>query len=264
MGAFEALRSLRKQSEQTPKLEKQRLISLIQSVDSNANQLDFEAALELEKMVAPDASWDIAHEFYRNCIFTVILTQKMSWAKSITLGRDIFLKQLSRDEHQCFRSAKLLDDPPSDDIVTWWDTLSGHMRQEQNRTKLDQARKAEKLSLSYEFDRLKHLGIDLSPEWTAVNDNRVGYDIKSYDVGQGGPINRLIEVKSTIASPLRFFLSRNEWNQAVIFGTAYYFHIWNMAVDPPKLHERTVAQIQPHIPIDQVSGMWADALIPVL
>ncbi|BDV36590.1 protein NO VEIN domain-containing protein [Methylocystis iwaonis] len=53
------------------------------------------------------------------------------------------------------------------------------------------------------------LGINMPPVWMAVEDNTAGYDIQSFDMGAEGPVVRLIEVKSTIASPLSFFLSRN-------------------------------------------------------
>lgn len=45
----------------------------------------------------------------------------------------------------------------------------------------------------------------------------------------------MIEVKSTIASPLRFIVSRNEWEQADKFGPAYLFHVWDMQKNPPVL-----------------------------
>jgi len=75
-------------------------------------------------------------------------------------------------------------------------------------------------------------------------------------------LNRLIEVKSTIASPLRF-LTRNEWDQADQFGDAFVFHIWNLQAEPPVLFERTVEQVRPHVPVDNEKGKWKTAMIPV-
>jgi hypothetical protein len=77
------------------------------------------------------------------------------------------------------------------------------------------------------------------------------------------PTNRLIEVKSTIASPIRFYLTRNEWEKALNFGDAYHFHIWDLQANPPRLYQRTVADIAPHVPTDNEKGRWKDAEIPV-
>lgn len=68
--------------------------------------------------------------------------------------------------------------------------------------------------------------------------------------------NKLIEVKSTISSPLRFFVTRNEWKQAEKVGSAYLFHIWDMTKEPPILHKRLTPEIAPHIPTDNEKGAW--------
>jgi Protein NO VEIN, C-terminal len=264
MGAFDGLRSIRAQALQTVGLDLIEVVELIRSIDPDAGGLDFEAALALNQIVGNDASLDEAHLFYRCCILQMILAQKTAWARSITLGRDFILKQLSRDEHQCFRSARLLDAPPPDDVVEWWYILSAEMRQVYDQSKMDRARKAEKLTFDHEIARLARLGIAASPRWVAVDNNTAGYDILSYDPGEFGPVNRLIEVKSTIVSPLRFHVTRNEWEQAQKAGTAYQFHIWDLGATPPQLHERAVAQVQPHIPSDQRNGRWTGAEIPVL
>jgi hypothetical protein len=74
----------------------------------------------------------------------------------------------------------------------------------------------------------------------------------------------MIEVKSTTASPLRFVLTRPEWEQAKKSGPAYIFHVWDMAKDPPVLYVRTTAQIAPHIPTDNEKGKWSRADIPII
>jgi hypothetical protein len=95
----------------------------------------------------------------------------------------------------------------------------------------------------------------------SIDDNTAGYDILSYDLGPVDPINRLIEVKSTIASPLRFIVTRNEWDTAVKFGPRYFFHVWDMQSET--LYERTTSQIMPHIPTDNAKGRWTHAHVPV-
>jgi uncharacterized protein DUF3883 len=89
------------------------------------------------------------------------------------------------------------------------------------------------------------------------------YDVLSYDLEGVVEVNIMIEVKSTINSPLRFFLSRNEWNTAEKIGAAYHFHVWDMSADPPILYERSVDDIRPHIPSDNDKGKWSNVAIPV-
>lgn len=93
--------------------------------------------------------------------------------------------------------------------------------------------------------------------------NTAGYDVLSYDKNEFGLVNKLIEVKSTIASPLRFYITRNEWNKAHKSGDKYHFYIWDMKHDEPILHVKTVADIEPHIPQDNEKGKWDRAVIPV-
>jgi len=126
-----------------------------------------------------------------------------------------------------------------------------------------QARAAEQLTIDYEIKRLKEVGIDKAPIWKGLDDNFAGYDVLSYDKGEFGLLNRMIEVKSTTASPLRFFLSRPEWEQALKAGPAYFCHVWDMAKNPPVLYVRTSAQIAPHIPSDNEKGKWSNAEIPL-
>jgi len=263
MGAFDALRSIRQQALHYPDLDRQSIVALLQATDSEMSGLDFVAAQELHDLVTLDAPSGTPHEFYRHCITSVILGQRRSWSRSITLGRSRFLNQLSRDEHLCFRAALLTDSPPPEDVVVWWDTISFEMRHSADKIRMDRARLAERLSIQHERERLAALGIDLEPKWIAIEDNTAGFDVLSFDSSQYGPTNRLIEVKSTIASPLRFFISRNEWEQALKYGSSYHFHIWDLAPAIPRLYERTVPQILPHIPEDQASGKWTNAEIPL-
>jgi hypothetical protein len=167
------------------------------------------------------------------------------------------------DDLDVFSAAGLLGNPPSEHVVAWWDEILGHARLAVDIEKMAQARKAESLTIERERQRLAELGIERFPEWKGLDDNYAGYDVLSFDLKDGAEVNVMIEVKSTVASPLRFYLSRNEWNTADGIGDAYKFHIWNMAVDPPQLFERTVEQVRPHIPSDNEKGRWSNAEIPL-
>ena len=83
-------------------------------------------------------------------------------------------------------------------------------RSQSDLEKMRQARIAELLSLDCEQVRLDKLGIDRRAVWMSIDDNWAGYDILSYDLEPTGITSSMIEVKSTIASPLRYCLSRNE------------------------------------------------------
>ncbi len=266
MPAFEGLRILRIHIEQRPQDAPEALITVIRRIEADAHSYDLDAALALHEMVTKDAPFH-GVKFYRVCLASVLLKETPEWAKLITLGRGRFIKRLRaqefRDIRSLFRQAQLLDEPPGDDDVAWWDDLQAHVRTRQNVEAMRRARFAEQLTLQREASLLQKQGIEARPRWMSIEDNTVGYDVLSYSKGEFGLLNKLIEVKSTIASPLRFNVSRNEWNEAVDFGDAFIFHVWDLQQNPPILYERTVAQIALHIPKDSNKGKWTNALIPV-
>lgn len=225
--------------------------------------MDFSAALEMQAIVRSDAPHEPPDEFYRHCIFDLVVAQRMGWGRAITLGRRRFYGTLERDEQACFRAAKLMDEPPSADCVEWWDRLDSAMRAAADAVKKERSRVAEKLTLDHEVAELTRLGILREPQWTAIDDNTAGYDILSFRPGVYEAVHLLIEVKSTVASPLRFFVTRNEWAQALKYGDSYRFYVWDLAVTPPRLYVRSKSQVEPHIPLDQEKGKWMNAEIPL-
>jgi Protein NO VEIN, C-terminal len=259
MSAFECVRQIRlRRVVHTGSL--QEIIEVIKTVDADGATLDFEAAVELDQILPHTCPIEDAVTFYRECIDVVIRNHRPIWVKTITVGRS-FVNKLQRDEQQCFEAAGLLEDPISDAIVAWWGRTSDMARMLNDGFFNEQGRAAEKLSLEHEAGRMARLGLPGSPKWMAVEDNRLGYDILSYDPGPVSPIARVLEVKSTIASPLRFFVTRNEWDVCQKMGSAYHFHIWDMKTGV--LHERTAAEIAPHIPTDQGRGRWSRVEIRV-
>jgi hypothetical protein len=262
MSAFEGLRTLRLRRVSYPDIGLADLAELVRRIDPDGATHDFDAAFQLDPIVMPAA---VAHQvpgFYQHCIEAAIPAFRPLWARIITLGRSVFAQKLSRDEVQCFRSAGLLEDPPTGAVISWWDRVAAVARLRVDQEKMVRSRQAEEMSLAHETTRLAQLRIDRSPVWMSIEDNTAGYDIQSFDPGPEEPVARLIEVKSTIASPLRFWLSRNEWETAKKFGAAYHFHIWDL--QGPQLHERTAAEILPHIPTDNERGKWANVLIPII
>lgn len=262
LAAFEGLRVLRKYISDHPSKTLEEIRILILKTEADASSLDIISAIKLVDVVDETASLE-GILFYQHCIEHVILTVQPTWAKLMTLGRRRFVKKLNRDEASIFREAGLLGEPPDDETINWWDRITGKIRHEQDKKKLEQGRAAEKLTIEYELSALKAQGIQESPKWIAIEDNTAGYDVLSYSKNEFGLINKMIEVKSSIASPLRFYLSRNEWDHAVIYGSSYLFYIWDMRANPPNLFIKTIDEILPHIPADNEKGKWKNVEIPI-
>jgi hypothetical protein len=258
---------LRQYQAERPGTALQQLAALIVTVEAAATSLDLEAAIYLHEQVAKEAAHDTVM-FYRERITAVILLDIPDWAKLVTLGRGLFIKRLMDDEYRdirsLFREARLLENPPELGDIGWWDHLQSQVRLQKDMEFNKRSREAELLSLQREAGELAKLGIQKVPVWMAIEDNTAGYDVLSYTPGEFGPQNKLIEVKSTIANPPNFTLTRNEWEQAKKFGTAFVFHIWVFGgTKPPVFFEKTVAQVTPHIPQDTGKGKWKNAIIPV-
>lgn len=260
---FEGLRLFRKYRTSHPDLPLTDLLALIESVEADAHSLDMEASVYLSGLVEKDCPLD-GHLFYQTCIKGVLIKHQPIWAKLMRQGRKRFVKRLDRNDQDVFAAAGLMESPTPLHVVTWWDSVSGYARLLTDHEKMEQGRAAEILSLEHERKRLKDIGINREPEWPGFDDNFAGYDVLSYDNSKGGIANRLIEVKSTTISPMRFIVTRNEWNKAVQAADAYIFHIWDMNHAPPVLHTRTVAEVAPHIPTDSGKGSWKNAEVPVL
>lgn len=267
MSAFEGLRLLRYYKERHADLDSTELVDLILAVDPNASACDMEAAIILHAEIPYDTDHNQALPFYRNCIKLLVLMHRPTWLRIVTYGRSKLVDKLTRDAGQCFRAAGLMDTPPDNEVVQWWDDLSSEVRLAADRERMIRARTAEKLSYQHEVKRLEELNLLESPEWTGLDDNTAGYDVKSFDIVFDGNassvINRLIEVKSTIASPLRFRLTRHEWETALRFGDSYFFHVWDMSKAPPRLFELSVRQVANCIPQDSKPGRWENVEVPV-
>lgn len=260
--AFEGLKTIRSYQDKHPDVDPLELFDIIAKVDSDGPTIDFEASSHLGLLVGADCP-DDQLEFYQTCIKVVVLTRRPGWVAAMRTGRTRFINSLEQDDRDVFEGAGLMENPPSMGTVNWWDDVVGNVNLQIVNEKMQQARKAESLTIDHEIEELKKKGIDKVPEWTGLDDNFAGYDVLSYEPGENGPVQKMIEVKSTTASPLRFILTRNEWNKANKVGEAYIFHVWDMQKDPALLYIRTVEQVRPHIPDDNEKGKWKNVEIPL-
>ena len=262
LSCFEGLRLLREYEERQPNLSLAELISLVERVEADALSLDLEASAHLSMAVEHGVTLD-GSAFYQTCIRAVLRQRQPAWTKSMKSGRKRFAAELGLDERSVFDAAGLMVDPPSREVVGWWGDISGYARLGGNIETMEQAREAELLTLERERERLREGGICKEPEWLGLDDNYAGYDVLTYEVGGTGLVNRLIEVKSTIASPPRFVVSREEWRTAERAGEAYSFNIWDMQKNPPQLYVKSVEEVAPHIPQDKGNGQWRNAEVRV-
>lgn len=262
LSCFEGVKLFRLYRELHPELDIPGLLKLIENVEADAHNLDLDASVHLSMLVEQNCPLE-GPIFYQVCIKAVLLKHQPIWSKLMRQGRKRFIKSLGENDHDIFEAAGLMQDPPSASLVEWWDSVTGYARLMVDQEKMEQAREAELLTIDYERKRLASFGIDKEVEWPGFDDNFAGYDVLSYDQNETGIVARLIEVKSTVTSPLQFIVTRNEWDKAVQVGIAYSFHIWDMNQLPPLLFVRSVAEVAPHIPDDNVKGVWKTALIPV-
>lgn len=262
LSAFEGVRLIRIYAAKQPNCPLKELLTIIEHLESDAPNLDLEAAAYLNGLVESGCPLD-GDGFYQACIAAVVTKHQPNWCKAMRQGRIRFLDALKQNDRDVFAAAGLMTDPPTIDIVIWWDSVAGFARMLADLEKMQKAREAEALTMAYERKRLKSLGIDKEPEWKGLDDNFAGYDVLSYEPGGFAPTNRMIEVKSTVASPLRFIVTRNEWEQAEKFGPIYVFHVWDMQKEPPVLYERTSSQVAAHIPTDNEKGKWKAVEIPL-
>lgn len=262
LSCFEGFRLLRKYMQENPFLPIVDLLALIESVEADAHSLDMEASTHLSKLVEMDCPLD-GHVFYQTCIKSVVLNHRPIWSKGMAGGLRRFIKGLDSNDHDVFAAAGLMETPISYDVLTWWDDISGFARLLSNQEKMKQARDAELLTLKYEQKRLKGLGIQKKPEWPGLDDNFAGYDVLSYDLAGTNIKNRMIEVKSTIQSPMRIIVTSNEWEKAEKFGDTYFFYIWEMRLATPRLHIRAATDIACHVPLNNGMGKWKTSEIPI-
>lgn len=254
MGALNAVLAIRRHLSAYPSVDPFAAVASIRSIDADFAASDFEAGLDLHSLLPNTISFGDPVNGLREAIFFLVMRHRPIWCRQFRLGRRHVQASLERDELQCFRAAGLLDEPPSKEASDWWDDTTQALHAIRNAELLAQARIAERLSLDHERKRLGDLGISLEPEWIAIEDNTVGYDIRSYDPGPVQPVNRLIEVKSSTANPPSVILTRNEWRIADSTRGAYRFHFWDLKNEV--LYERTVEEVEPHIPLDRGSGAW--------
>jgi hypothetical protein len=255
MSALSGLLAIRRYSIAHPGIILPEVITAIRHVSVDDAYHNYEAATVLHGLVTQleGLETDIS-AFYREIMTTLVREMKPWWVRLSPSGRDRVKAAMSVNEVQCFDAAGLFSQPPSAEILSWWDALAQEVRTKEDAKLLEQGRAAEQLTMEYETQRLAALGISNRPRWMSLDDNSAGYDVHSYNKGLVEPVAKLIEVKSTVRQPREILITRNEWKTALDMAPNYYFHIWTL----PEKHlvELTAAGVEPSIPADQGNGSW--------
>ena len=165
-------------------------------------------------------------KFLRNIISKFFKLNKPSSLLALPYGPLHFFDRLSEDFNQILDYAGLLDissNSPSDEIIEWWDDLADFSRSLIDNKKMKSGRSGEKKTLEFEKKKLKNYNLNLSPSWDGFWDNKLGYDIKSWDRNKD---IIFIEAKSSKEKNGTFFFTKNEWKCAISEKNSYFVYIW--------------------------------------
>jgi Domain of unknown function (DUF3883) len=256
ISVFEAILALQHIRANSRDASTNEAVSVLASLSSRHANLDYSSALKYERYFQVSAD-DPYEKCLRSYLCELSSVLRPTWLSLTSHGRDAVRKSMSATERQCFTCAGFFADNPEPDVLKWWDARAAEARGERDLDCTGVGREAEALSLKYEIERLRALGIARKPIWVALENQSAGYDLLSYDLEENNAVPRLIEVKGSNASPQRFFVTRHEWNTALESVSPYVFHIWNLAART--LLELSIADIASHMPIDQGRGSWTRA-----
>lgn len=258
MSAFLAFLELRSFLADHPALTEMEAVASLNRVRASSTGLDFPGGLSLLQKLDPSLDWQLTQDRLRLFVFEWVKMIQPPWLRLVPYGRGKLRGALHDDQTQCFRQAGLFDEMPDADALDWWDRLADLMRSATDSERMKRARHAERLSLKFEIDRLKHLDVSQRPRWVALEDNSLGYDILSYDLdSEGRVVTRLVEVKSKLSDEI--FITRNEWENASGAAQRSVIHVWDLPEE--RLREYRVYEVAPHIPLDQGDGAWQDVRI---
>jgi hypothetical protein len=179
------------------------------------------------------------------------------WAKLIPAGRAEALPFMPPSARQCFYESELDREPPSDEVVAWWDELASAARGRAADYLSEVGRAGERCSILYEESR-----VGRRPNWHSIETNKSGYDLLSI-AESSDPSDLQIEVKASERpiSFAQFHVSRNEWEVARN-ADRYVFHLWSLASSGRQLAILHPDDVATHIPTERGQGEWESVVIP--
>ena len=257
MAAYSAFVVLSRYLANNPGTPLAQAVAIIRQTNADSAVLDYAGGTTIREIVNADMPGTNCKAALRHVARELIKAANPWWLRLVPYGRDKVKAALEQDQAQCLREAGLFDPFPEPNVIAWWDEIGATVRGAIDTERMLQARKAERWSFEYERRRLMELGIALEPEWVALEDNTLGYDIRSFDWSGDKIVTRLIEVKSSKSDTI--FITRNEWQNAAGAAPHYCFHVWK--IPEARVLEYSVAAIMPHIPLDRGAGEWREVCV---
>jgi hypothetical protein len=225
-----------------------------------ASGFDFDSALKVfERYPATRVRMESSRtDRLRHMLRELILALAPSWLRLVPRGRSHVRSFVEGSNLcHCLDCAELfsISTPSSTSALTWWDDIAAIVRSTGDAERLRIGREGEILTLEYEAQRLQGIGrADLRPFWVSVEDNSLGYDVRSFDISDDHVSSLFIEVKTSYAQPPKFFLSRSEWQHALILGANYALYFWILPAR--RLMQYSFQDLEAHIPTDRGDGHW--------
>ena len=193
----------------------------------------------------------------REQMLDYVVTEKPPWGRLLSRGRSEMSRFAPREVMQVFREAGLMEVPPTDDAVAWWDEVARLARGAADAISTEIGRTGERLTMERERRRTGK-----EPFWQAIESNLSGFDVLSVVTADCSDPLR-IEVKASVESIeyAVFHVSRNEWIAATT-GAPYRFHLWCLRDDQePFIAELDTQDVASHTPGDRGEGKWERAAI---
>src|SRR5690606_337118 len=99
------------------------------------------------------------------------------WLLACARGRAVARNTMPPGVRQCLTFARVLGSAPDDEAVRWWDRLVGAQREQRDLVLKERGREGERLTLHFETERLRAMGVRDKPRWMALDDEGLGYDV---------------------------------------------------------------------------------------
>lgn len=227
---------------------------LLASYDNSG--VDFDGAISMHEMISVGLTEGPG--IFRAAITMVVERSAPPWSALLRRGRDA-LRGLDPDTVACFDRAGAFAHIPEPDVLLWWDALAAKAYADRDLDLCTRGREAERRSLEYERLLIKDLPGAPTPVWRALDSNLAGYDVLSSMMLAGALRPKLIEVKGSARLPLRFHVTRNEWDTAIRNPQTYFFQVWHLATD--HMVELSVDEAKAHMPLDRGCGLWQDVVV---
>jgi len=186
-------------------------------------------------------------ETYRLLLKLFIKKEDFTWRRNIVKGLKTHVFDNLTDDLKIIVDKYCLLFSESLDSFSWW--IENAHTGDENKEKILQGFKGEKMSIFYENNILK-IPKDLIEHTSLQNKNHI--------------INKKIEVKTYSQKNIevKIYLTRKEWETCLI-SENYIFHIWVLSNQIAELYTLNQDDIKPIVPIDSKHSKWNNPLLNI-